>query len=146
MTVTAKDNHAKAIVVSGATVLKFHTDARGNASFLVRISAMIKGPLDVKPGTFLTLGMIRKGKSKVSKVTLVPNDGTDLKADDIKFERLSVDPKFLIARQVKDGKNLVIELEVTADAPRGLLRGDMVLELNHPAIKRKKILFNGYVR
>jgi hypothetical protein len=130
----------------GGGVLKFRTDARDDANFLVRISAMIKGPLDVKPGTFLTLGMVRQGKSKVASVTLVPNDGSDLAATAIKFERLSVDPKYLTTRQKKDGKNLVIELEISDETPRGLLRGDMVIDLNHAAIKRKKILFNGYVR
>ena len=129
----------------GGGVLKFHTDVRG-ASFLLRVSAMVQGPLEIKPGTFLTLGMIRRGKTKAQQVVFQPNDDTDLVATNIFFERLTVDPRFVTTRQSKEGKNLLIELEISKDAPRGLLRGDMIVELNHPAIKRKKILFNGYVR
>ena len=129
----------------GGGVLKFHTDVRG-ASFLLRVSAMVQGPLEVKPGSFLTLGMIRSGKSKAEKVTFQPNDDTDLAVTKISFERLTVDPKFITTRTSKDGKNLLVELEVSKDTPRGLLRGDMIVELNHPAVKSKKILFNGYVR
>ncbi|MEC7584770.1 MAG: hypothetical protein VYE77_10675 [Planctomycetota bacterium] len=129
----------------GGGVLKFHTDVRG-ASFLLRVSAMVQGPLEVKPGSFLTLGMIRKGKTKAEKVTFQPNDDTDLAVTNITFERLTVDPKFITTRTSKEGKNLLVELEVSKDTPRGLLRGDMIVELNHPAVKSKKILFNGYVR
>ena len=69
-----------------------------------------------------------------------------LKATKIYFERSSVDAKYLTATQKKDGKDLVITLEVSPDTPRGLLRGDMIVELNHPTVTKKKILFNGYVR
>ena len=32
------------------------------------------------------------------------------------------------------------------DAPIGLLRGGIVLELNHPGAPKQTVLFNGFVR
>jgi hypothetical protein len=127
-------------------VLKLYTDLQGNPSMLLRVSAMVQGPLEVKPGSFITLGMIRQGNSKAEKVEFVANDGSDLDTTDISFEKLSVDPKFVTSKTVKDGKKVVVELLISSDAPRGLLRGDMVVKLNHPAVKEKRILFNGFVR
>jgi hypothetical protein len=112
----------------------------------VRISAAILGPLEVKPGTFLTLGMIRKGQKRVEKVTFEPNDDSDLDATSIRLENLTMDPKFVTATKSKDGKKLIVELEISSDAPTGLLRGDLVVDLNHPAVPSRKILFNGFVR
>jgi len=132
--------------VVGGGVLKFYTDLEGQASFQVHISAAITGPLEVKPSTFLSLGLIRKGQKRTEKITFEPNDGTDLDAAEIRFERITLDPKFVVAHKTKEGKKLIIELEITADAPPGLVRGDMVVDLNHPAIKQKKILFNGFIR
>ncbi|MGE3174525.1 MAG: hypothetical protein AB7O97_17980 [Planctomycetota bacterium] len=130
----------------GGGVLKFYTDVPGQASFTVRVSAAIQGPLEVKPGTFLTLGMIRKGTKRVEQVVFEPNDGVELDATDIRIEKLTIDPKYVVTRKSKDGEKLVVEIEVTADAPSGLLRGDLIVDLNHPAVKTKKILFNGFVR
>jgi hypothetical protein len=48
--------------------------------------------------------------------------------------------------QSKVGKDLVIELEVAKDVPTGLLKGSMVVKLNHPAVSERKIMFNGFVR
>jgi hypothetical protein len=130
----------------GGGVLKFYSDLPGEANFVVRVSAMVKGPLEVTPGTFMTLGMIRKGTVKAERVVFEPNDGTDLDAVDIQIEKLTVDKKHLAIHKSKDGNKLVVELEVTNDTPQGLLRGDLVVHLNHPVIKEKRILFNGYVR
>lgn len=132
--------------VVGGGVLKFNTDISGQQAVTVRVSATIQGPLEVKPGTFLTLGMIRRGQVRTERVTFEPNDGTDLDATEIRIEKLTMDPKFVTTRKSKDGTKLVVEIEVSKDAPGGLLRGDLVVELNHPAIKSKKILFNGFVR
>lgn len=130
----------------GGGVLKFYSDLQGNPSILLRVSAMVQGPLEVKPGSFITLGMIRQGSSKVEKVEFVANDGSDLETTEVSFEKLSVDPKFITSKSVKDGKNVVVQFEISAQAPRGLLRGDMVVKLNHPAVKEKRILFNGFIR
>lgn len=45
-----------------------------------------------------------------------------------------------------DGDNLVVHLHIKDGAPGGLLKGELVVELNHPVVKEKRILFNGYVR
>jgi hypothetical protein len=132
--------------VVGGGVLKFTTDIQGQPALTVRVSAAIQGPLEVKPGAFMSLGLIRRGSVRTERVVFEPNDGTDLDAADIRLERLTMDPKFVTTHKSKDGKKLIVELEVSKDAPAGLLRGDLVVDLNHPAVKSKKILFNGFVR
>lgn len=132
--------------IGGGGLLKFYTDLPGAASFQLRVQAFIKGPLEIKPGTFLVLGMIRQGTERSEKVVFEPNDGTNLQAVKVSFEKVSVPAEFLTAKVSKDGNKLVVEVVVSKDCPAGLLRGDMVVELNHPAIQMKRILFNGYVR
>lgn len=130
----------------GGGQLKFYTNVPGQTQISVRVSAAILGPLELKPGTFLSLGMIRKGQKRIERATFEPNDNTDLDATAIKLENLTVDPKFVATRKVKDGKKLIVELEVLDTAPAGLLRGELIVELNHPAVPNKKILFNGFIR
>jgi hypothetical protein len=131
---------------SGGGVLKFYTDMKGDPTFLVRVQAIVTGPMDLKPGSFLGLGMIHKGSGRTEKVTITPNDGSDLQATEIAFEGLSVESKYVTTHQSKVGKDLVIELEVAKDVPTGLLKGSMLVKLNHPAVKERKITFNGFVR
>ncbi len=130
----------------GGGVVKLYTNVPGQTQVTVRVSAAILGPLELKPGTFLTLGMIRKGTKRIEKVFFEPNDNTDIDATSIRIENLTMDSKFVTTRKIKDGKKLIVELEVLDTAPAGLLRGDLVVELNHPAVPSKKILFNGFVR
>lgn len=132
--------------VGAGGVLKFYTDLPGKASFQVRVQAFVKGPLEIKPGTFLTMGMIRKGSGKSDRVVFEPNDNTNLEATKITLEKLSVPQEFVTTRTSKDGNKLIVEVEISKDCPAGLVRGDIVVELNHPAIKVKRVLFNGYVR
>ena len=89
---------------------------------------------------------IKRGSARSEKVTFEPNDGSDLQVTNIQFEGATVDAKYLTAKHSKDGKKLIVELEVAKDVPLGLLRGVMVVNLNHPAVKERKITFNGYVR
>ncbi len=130
----------------GGGLLRFYTDVPGQAQISVRVSAAILGPLEVKPGTFLTLGMIRKGQKRSERVVFEPNDSTDLEAKEVRLENLTVASEFVAAKTSKDGRKLIVELEISPQAPPGLLRGDLVVELNHPAVPNKKILFNGFVR
>ncbi|MBL8754506.1 MAG: DUF1573 domain-containing protein [Planctomycetes bacterium] len=130
----------------GGGVLKFTTDVQGGASFNVRVLAFVQGPLEVKPGAFLTLGLIRKGTSLKKEVVFEPNDGKDLQAVSLKFEKLTLGSEFISATSRKDGNKLVVELAVSDQAPAGLLKGDLVVELNHPLVKDKKIMFNGFIR
>lgn len=130
----------------GGGVLKFYSDIQGESSFLVRVMAFVQGPLEVKPGGFLPLGRIQKGTEFRKEVVFEPNDGTKLEATKMTFEKLTMEQEFLSATQkVVDGK-LVVELVVSKQAPLGLLRGELLVELNHPLIKEKRIMFNGFVR
>lgn len=131
---------------TGGGVLKFHTDIRGNATFTVRVMAFVQGPLEVKPGGFLTLGMIRKGTSLAKEIVFEPNDGTDLAMTGFHFEKATVAEQYLTVKSSKDGLKLVVAIEVADTAPVGLLKGDLVVELNHPLMKEKRIMFNGFVR
>lgn len=130
----------------GGGVLKFRTNLNGAATFNVRVLAFVQGPLEVKPGGFLTLGLIRKGKPITKNIVFEPNDGLDLQATDLVFEKTSLAKQFIKATQRKDGNKLVVELSVANDAPTGLVKGELVVKLNHPLIKEKRIVFNGFVR
>ncbi|HEB53557.1 MAG TPA: hypothetical protein ENI87_09925 [bacterium] len=131
---------------AGGGVLKFRTNVNGTATFSLRVLAFVQGPLEVKPGGFLTLGLIRRGKPISKKVEFIPNDGVDLQATELVFEKTSLAKEFIQAKPSKDGKKLVIELSVSDNAPKGLVRGELVVKLNHPLVKEKRILFNGFVR
>ena len=140
---TYQPSNAEAL---GGGLLKFYTNVPGQTQISVRVSAAILGPLELKPGTFLTLGRIKQGTKRVEKIFFEPTDNTDLEATSIKIEYLTMDSKFVTTRKVKDGKKLIVELEILDTAPAGLLRGDVVVELNHPAVPNKRILFNGFIR
>jgi len=131
---------------AGGGVLKFRTNLNGSASFNVRVLAFVQGPLEVKPGGFLTLGLIRKGKSTAKNIVFEPNDGTDLKATELVFEKTSLPKEFIKATQRKDGNKLIVNVMVTKDAPTGLVKGELVVKLNHPLVKEKRVVFNGFVR
>lgn len=130
----------------GGGVLKFYTDIQGGATFNVRVLAFVQGPLEVKPGAFLTLGLIRKGKELKKEIVFEPNDGFQLASAGTKFEKLTMSEEFVTATSRQDGNKLVVELLISEKAPAGLLRGDLVIGLNHPLVKEKKIMFNGFVR
>jgi hypothetical protein len=132
---------------AGGGVLKFHTDVNGGATFSVRVMAFVQGPLEVKPGGFLTLGMIRQGSSLHKEIVFEPNDGTSLELAGFRFEKLrGDDSSYLTVDATKDGNKLMLDFAVLESAPKGLLKGELVVELNHPLVKEKRILFNGYVR
>lgn len=130
----------------GGGVLKFHTDVQGSASFSVRVAAFVQGPLEIKPGAFLTYGLVRKGSSSKKEVAFEPNDEFDLQAASLTFDKLSVPQEALVVRTRKDGKKLLVELEISDKAPAGMVRGELVVGLNHPLVKEKRIMFNGFVR
>ncbi len=130
----------------GGGVLKFYTDVRGESSFLVRVMAMVQGPLEVKPGGFLPLGLIRKGNAMVREIVFEPNDGTKLEATKLSFDKLSVREEFVTATSRQDGAKLIVSMAISPQAPLGMLKGDLVVQLNHPLVKEKRIMFNGFVR
>lgn len=130
----------------GGGTLKFYTDVQNGASFTVRVAAFIQGPLEVKPGGFLPYGLVRKGTAGKKEVVFEPNDDVDLQASSLAFEKLSVPADAVVARTRKDGKKLIVEIEITDKAPTGMVRGELVVTLNHPVVKDKRIMFNGFVR
>jgi hypothetical protein len=132
--------------MQGGGVLKFHTDVQGGASFTARVIAFVQGPLDVTPGGFLSLGMIRKGQSLTKEIVFQPNDGVDLAATSLLFEKMTVNEEFVTATARKDGEKLVVDLVISDRSPTGLLKGELVVQLNHPVVKEKRIMFNGFVR
>lgn len=132
--------------IGGGGVLKFHTDIQGGATFNVRVLAFVQGPLEVKPGAFLTLGLIRKGNSMKKEIVFEPNDGTTIESSTIKFEKMTMSEEFVSASTRQDGNKLIVELLISDKAPTGLLKGDLVVGLTHPLVKEKKIMFNGFVR
>jgi hypothetical protein len=132
--------------IGGGGMLRFYTDVANAASFSVRVMATVQGPLEVKPGGFVPLGLVRKGTSAKKEVVFEPNDGFDLVSTALKFEKLSVAEEFITATTRKDGTKLVVELAVSDQAPVGMLKGDLVVELNHPLVKERRIVFNGFVR
>lgn len=131
---------------AGGGVMKFYTDVRGSSPFSVRVMALVQGPLEVKPGGFLPLGMIRRGKETKKEVMFEPNDGMKIEAEKLTFEKLTIGEEFVTASTRHEGNTLVVEISVAPEAPRGLLKGDLVVDLNHPLVKQKRIMFNGFVR
>lgn len=131
---------------AGGGVLKFYSDVNGSASFTVRVMAMVQGPLEVKPGGFLTLGLIRQGSELVREISFEPNDGIKLEATELRFEKATLASEFLSVTQRQDGDKLIVELHISDKAPKGLVKGDLVVALNHPLVKEKRIMFNGFVR
>jgi hypothetical protein len=131
---------------SGGGSLKFHTDVEGNATFTVRVLAFVQGPLEVKPGAFLPLGMIRKGNTVKKQIAFEPNDGFQLASTEMKFEKMTMAEEYVTASSHQEGNKLIVELEISDKAPAGLLKGDLVVGLNHPLVKEKRIMFNAFVR
>ena len=131
---------------AGGGMLKFYTDVRGESSFSVRVQAMVVGPIEVKPGGFMTLGLVRKGSSLKKEVVFEPNDAFALDATSLTFEKVTMAAEFVSAKSRKDGNKLIVELEVSDKAPAGLLKGELVVHLNHPQVKERRIMFNGFVR
>jgi hypothetical protein len=131
---------------AGGGALKFHTDVQGNASFTVRVLAFVQGPLEIKPGAFLPLGMIRKGSTVKKEIAFEPNDGFKLASTEMKFEKMTMAEEYVHASSRQDGNKLIVELEISEKAPPGLLKGDLVVGLNHPLVKEKRIMFNAFVR
>jgi len=131
----------------GGGILTFVTDvAAQRSAFPLRVVASVEGPLQIRPGTFLSLGLIRHGEGLKKEVVFEPNDGIELEATALTLEKLTVAKEFLLVETRNDGNRLIVEVGVTKTAPLGLLKGELVVGLNHPLIKHKRIRFNGFVR
>jgi hypothetical protein len=105
----------------------------------------VRAAIETKP-TFFAVGKVTKGKPAVAKVTFTSLEGKAFDVKAMHVENLNVAEKFVTLRSSKDGANVVVELEVGADAPLGLIKGDVVIDFEPPLVKQKRILFNGFVR
>lgn len=125
--------------------LQFKTNQAATPTFQVPLHAEVQPVVEVKP-SILTVGKVKKGQGSKSKVTFTAADGRQLEATALRFENLNVPDKFVTLRSSHEGKALVVELEISAEAPVGLLKGDIVVDLNHPSAKQKRLVFNAFVR
>jgi hypothetical protein len=125
--------------------LEFRTNLAATPVVKVKLRASVRNVVEMQPGIF-TLGVVRKGKGTTARVAFTAIDGRPLEAVALRFEKLSLPEEHVQLRSTKEGAKLIVELEVAADAPPGLIRGDVVVELDHPGSKQQRVLFNGYVR
>jgi hypothetical protein len=130
---------------AGGGVVNLKTDVEGKAISL-RVMAWVEGPLNIRPGSFVPLGVIRQTEGATKEIEFEPTDDYDLKLESYALKNLSIPEEFIKVTSRKDGKILKVELTVAPQAPRRLLRGDLEIQLNHPAAKRQEIQFNGFVR
>lgn len=130
----------------GGGTITFKTSIR-DKTVTCRVSAMVKGPLEMKPGGFLNLGVILAGKGKSEKITLTPNGEFDLQATKLELERSNVETNQVQFTTSKDQNSLVIQLNVSPDVKRNTpVRGTLKIHLNHPACPLKEVQFTGFVR
>ncbi|MCB9868346.1 MAG: hypothetical protein H6837_00725 [Planctomycetes bacterium] len=131
---------------AGGAGIVFKTDWQDKE---VRLSviATVSGPVTIEPGTFLSFGKIRRGEGAVQKVTIKPNGDFKLALKSVEFPRLTFDKKYISATGELVGKDLVVSVKIAPEV-RGpmLVRGAMVLSLNHPAVQGKQFTFNGILR
>jgi len=130
---------------AGGGMINFKTDVQ-NKTVQLRVIAWVEGPLNIRPGGFIPLGRIPAGQGATKEVELEPTDDFDLQVEKIEFSNLTVDPSLVKVSSRKEGKILKLVLEISPDAPKRLVRGDLTVHLNHPAVKVQEFQFNGFVR
>ncbi len=130
---------------AGGGVIRLKTNVQDKAVEL-RVIAWVEGPLQVRPGAFVPLGRIPAGQGMTKEVEIEPSDDMDLQVESIQLANLTIDEKFIAITSRKDGKILKIAIAISPDAPRRLVRGDLTVHLNHPAVKVQEFQFNGFVR
>ncbi len=138
----------KADPKSGGAAIKFKTDLDDKVVTFTLIANVV-GPVSVKPGTFIPFGRVTKAKGSERQVTISPNGKFELQVQKVEFERLKIDRKYLEVTHEKKGKDVVVTLRVlpVPGAKRLLLmRGVMIVHLNHPAVKTQRFSFNGILR
>ena len=91
-------------------------------------------------------GRIPAGQGATKEVEIEPTDDFDLQVEKIELNNLTVDPALVKVSSRKEGKILKLVLEISPDAPKRLVRGDLTVHLNHPAVKVQEFQFNGFVR
>lgn len=129
----------------GVAQLKFATNLKEQPSVSLRVAGVVAPLVEVSPG-FVTLGRIDPAGERRAQVRFHATDGTDLETTSVSLANLSPQAAKVETKVTKDGKDVLVEIVVPAGASAGLLRGDLLVEVNHPKVKPFKVLFNGYVR
>ncbi len=129
----------------GGAQIRFKTDWK-DRHVKFTVIANVVGPMEIKPGTFMQFGKVRRAEGAEVSVTLTPNTGLDLKIEKYEFQGLSIDEKFLSLTHERDGDSLVVKLKVQPNAMGNLLRGRFLLYLNQPGMEPKEFAFNGFIR
>ncbi|MDP6929947.1 MAG: DUF1573 domain-containing protein [Planctomycetota bacterium] len=115
----------------------------------VGVSAIVKGPLEMTPGGFLSFGAVRSSEGKTMTITLTPVGEFELNVNELEVTGLSLkaaDKKFFGVSHRKDGKSVKVDLTIKPGIPRSIVRGTLKVHLNHPGAKMKEVMFNGFVR
>ncbi|MCB9871344.1 MAG: hypothetical protein H6837_15925 [Planctomycetes bacterium] len=129
---------------AGGTILTVTTDHREELQ--LKILAEISVGVTVKPGTFLSLGRIDRAKGRTFDITLTAPK-VPMKLVRWHFNRLSIDQKFVKVTSKRTGDDLVVSVTIAPNAEgKLLLRGELQLSLDHPAMRECKIGFNGILR
>lgn len=144
-TYTAVDQKAPGEIQSDAAILKFLTDAGNEKSFNVRLNAKIGRAVEVVP-TFVSFGQIRIGTKRTESIRFTRADGKATSILAARFENLSLPERFVSASIRMDGGVAIVDVSIAEDAPRGLVRGDLVVDLDHPTVAQQRVLFNGFAR
>jgi len=131
---------------SGGASIKFKTDWK-DREVQLNVIATVTGPIEVKPGTFISFGKIRKGEGAERKITITPNGDFKLDVTKVEFVDVTLDKKYLTTEVSHEGKDLVVKVKIAKEAKGAfLVRGKMILHLSHSGIGAKKFNFNGILR
>ncbi len=126
-------------------LVNFQTDLEGRKAQL-RVIAFVKGPLEIRPGTYIQFGRIKHGEGASQTVEFEPTGDFDLDVKSVEFKNLTLPESDISYETAKDGKILKLTFKISADAPKRLVRGDITVHLNHPAVPEKHLQFSGFVR
>jgi hypothetical protein len=130
----------------GGGAITFHSDVKAK-TVTMRVSAMIKGPLELKPGGFLNLGVIRAGKGGEGRITLIPAGDFDLQVTKLEAERVSIAADVVQFAHHKQGKEVLVDIKIAPEVKKDqIVRGLLKIHLNHPASPVKEVHFTGFVR
>ena len=130
-------------------VIRLRTDIDDRV-VTTRVTAFLKGPLTMSPGGFIGLGHIKRNEGKDVEITLTPTGDFDLQATELVAERLRFkneeQSKFVRFTSHKDGKDLKVIIHIDKGMDPAYLSGVLKIHLNHPSVKMKEVMFNGFVR
>ena len=126
-------------------IVQFTTDIAGKR-FPLRVNAIVQGPMEVKPGTFLQLGLVFQDKGKSDTLEFIANDGFDLDVTGFEIVESSIGEDLIGLTSKKTSTGAEVVFEIKKGAKPGLAFGSVKVNLNHPVVKSKTFTFNGFVR